>query len=173
MTDARSVVVVALNYLHAASNTNKQRPGNAAKFPATPGATIITTSSASNFKKLCSPGLKKKLADAEGKACVDIQPLMDKAWAVRAGLGWIGKHTNLITREYGSWVFIGELLLNLELDYERVRLRKIIAAPARSASKPARRELSTEPYIVDSKCISLRHDRTARSRKFPRQSQTS
>jgi len=49
---------------------------------------------------------------------VDIQPVMDKAWAVRAGLGWMGKHTNVITRDYGSWVFIGELLLNLELEYE-------------------------------------------------------
>ena len=42
---------------------------------------------------------------------------MDKAWAVRAGLGWMGKHTNLITKEYGSWVFIGEIIVNLELDY--------------------------------------------------------
>jgi epoxyqueuosine reductase len=43
---------------------------------------------------------------------------MDKAWAARAGLGWIGKHTNLITKEYGSWVFLGELLLSTELDYD-------------------------------------------------------
>jgi epoxyqueuosine reductase len=43
---------------------------------------------------------------------------MDKAWAARAGLGWIGKHSNLITKEYGSWVFLGEILLNLELEYE-------------------------------------------------------
>jgi epoxyqueuosine reductase len=41
--------------------------------------------------------------------------MMDKAWAQRAGLGWIGKHSNLITREMGSWVFLGEIVLNLEL----------------------------------------------------------
>jgi epoxyqueuosine reductase len=52
----------------------------------------------------------------EGKICVDTAPMMDKAWAVRAGLGWIGKHTNLITKEYGSWVFLGQLLLSIELD---------------------------------------------------------
>ncbi len=43
---------------------------------------------------------------------------MDKAWAVRAGLGWLGKHSNVITPEHGSWVFIGELLLNLELGHD-------------------------------------------------------
>ena len=43
---------------------------------------------------------------------------MDKAWAQRAVLGWIGKHTNLITQEFGSWVFLGELLLSIELEYD-------------------------------------------------------
>jgi epoxyqueuosine reductase len=61
----------------------------------------------------------KTLDDAaDGKICVDTAPVMDKAWAVRAGLGWLGKHSNVITKEYGSWVFLGEILLNLELEYE-------------------------------------------------------
>ena len=86
--------------------------------------------------------------------CVDIQPMMDKAWAVRAGLGWIGKHTNLITHEFGSWVFIGELLLNLELEYDSDQVEDhcgsctlcIDACPTSAIS---------EPYVVDSnKCIS-------------------
>ncbi|HXI24081.1 MAG TPA: QueG-associated DUF1730 domain-containing protein, partial [Pyrinomonadaceae bacterium] len=62
--------------------------------------------------------IKEHWPDAVGKVCVDIQPTMDKAWAVRAGLGWMGKHTNIITEDYGSWIFIGELLLNLELEYD-------------------------------------------------------
>src|SRR5207245_4150619 len=48
--------------------------------------------------------INEQWPDTEGKVCVDIQPVMDKAWAARAGLGWIGKHTNLITPEFGSWV---------------------------------------------------------------------
>ena len=56
--------------------------------------------------------------EAAGKVCVDTSPLMEKAWAARAGLGWIGKHANVITKEFGSWVFLGEILLDLELDYE-------------------------------------------------------
>ena len=53
---------------------------------------------------------KRTTPEAEGKVCVDIQPVLDKAWAVHAGLGWLGKHTNVITPEFGSWIFIGELL---------------------------------------------------------------
>jgi epoxyqueuosine reductase len=98
--------------------------------------------------------IKTEFPDAEGKVCVDIQPMMDKAWAARAGLGWIGKHTNLITTELGSWVFIGELLLNLDLEFDEHRIEDhcgsctlcIDACPTQAI---------TEPYVVDSnKCIS-------------------
>jgi epoxyqueuosine reductase len=43
---------------------------------------------------------------------------MEKVWAQRAGLGWQGKHTNLITRDYGSWLFLGEIILSIELEYD-------------------------------------------------------
>jgi epoxyqueuosine reductase len=90
----------------------------------------------------------------EGKVCVDIQPMMDKAWAARAGLGWIGKHTNIITEEYGSWVFIGELLLNLHLTYDETQVADqcgsctlcIDACPTGAI---------VEPYVLNSSlCIS-------------------
>jgi len=98
--------------------------------------------------------IKEQWPEADGKVCVDIQPIMDKAWAVRAGLGWMGKHTNLITDEYGSWVFIGELLLNLELEYEDEQVADrcgsctlcIDACPTSAI---------VEPYVVNSNlCIS-------------------
>jgi len=98
--------------------------------------------------------IQDKVPGAEGKVCVDIQPMMDKAWAVRAGLGWLGKHSNLITLEHGSWVFIGELLLNLELEYDVEQVEDhcgtctlcIEACPTAAIS---------EPYVVDStRCIS-------------------
>ena len=56
--------------------------------------------------------------DIKGIVCVDTSPIMEKVWAQRAGIGWQGKHTNLITRDYGSWLFLGELLLDVELDYD-------------------------------------------------------
>ena len=98
--------------------------------------------------------IKQQNREAEGKVCVDIQPMMDKAWAVRAGLGWMGKHTNVITHEFGSWVFIGELLLNLELDYDDQEIADqcgsctlcIDACPTGAI---------VEPYVLDANlCIS-------------------
>lgn len=52
----------------------------------------------------------------KGVVCIDTSPVMEKVWAQRAGLGWQGKHTNLITSDYGSWIFLGELVLDIELE---------------------------------------------------------
>jgi len=60
--------------------------------------------------------LKYEVNDVKGLVCVDTSPVMDKVWAQNAGLGWQGKHTNLITRDHGSWLFLGELILDIELE---------------------------------------------------------
>lgn len=145
---ARSVIVVALNYQTPHQHSDK--PGKVSRY-----------AWGDDYHEVVGDKLRELLAwtrrqwpDAEGKVCVDIQPIMDKAWARRAGLGWIGKHSNLITNEYGSWVFIGELLLNLELEYDTQEIADqcgtctlcIDACPTGAIS---------EPYVVDSRlCIS-------------------
>jgi epoxyqueuosine reductase len=63
--------------------------------------------------------LKAEVPNVKGVACVDTSPVMDKVWAQKAGLGWQGKHTNLITIDYGSWLFLGELIVDIELDYDQ------------------------------------------------------
>jgi epoxyqueuosine reductase len=91
---------------------------------------------------------------AAGKVCVDTAPIMDKAWAVRAGLGWLGKHTNVITKEFGSWVFLGELLTNIELDYE-TELVEDHCGNCTACLDACPTDAITEPYLVDSNlCIS-------------------
>lgn len=88
----------------------------------------------------------------EGRCFVDTAPIMDKFWAVKAGLGWIGKHSNVITREFGSWVFLGEIVLNVELPPD---------LPQRELCGTCRRCIDAcptgaiiAPYVVDArKCI--------------------
>ncbi|RIV25092.1 tRNA epoxyqueuosine(34) reductase QueG [Fibrisoma montanum] len=97
--------------------------------------------------------IRTEIGEVGGRAFVDSAPVMDKAWAKRAGLGWVGKHTNLINREIGSYFFIGELILDLDLepdspmaDYCGTCTRCIDACPT---------EAIVAPYVVDgSKCIS-------------------
>lgn len=60
--------------------------------------------------------IKGQVSSARGLAYVDTGPVMEKVWGGQSALGWIGKHTNLISREQGSWFFLGVILLNLDLD---------------------------------------------------------
>ena len=145
---ARSVVVVALNYY--TPHEHLEKPGKVSRYAWGDDYHEVV---GDKLHQLLS-WIKEQWPDAEGKVCVDIQPAMDKAWAARAGLGWIGKHTNLITEEYGSWIFIGELLLNLELEYDAEEIADqcgectlcINACPTGAI---------TEPYVLDSNlCIS-------------------
>jgi epoxyqueuosine reductase len=90
---------------------------------------------------------------AEGKVYVDTGPVMDKAWAVRAGIGWLGKHTNVITREFGSWVFLGEILLTLELDYDAPIAD--FCGTCTACIKACPTQAIVQPYLLDSnRCIS-------------------
>jgi epoxyqueuosine reductase len=98
--------------------------------------------------------VREEAPGAEGRVCVDAQPAMDKAWAVRAGLGWIGKHSNLITRDLGSWVFLGELILNVELEPDAAR-EEDHCGTCTLCLEACPTGAITEPYVVDSRrCIS-------------------
>lgn len=150
MPAARSVVVVALNYYTPHKHPDDPAAGKISRYAWGDDYHDVVGGKLKNLLAW----IKEQRPEAEGKTCVDIQPLLDKAWAARAGLGWIGKHTNLITREYGSWVFIGELLLNLDLAYDTEQVEDhcgtctlcLDACPTGAI---------TEPYVVDSnRCLS-------------------
>ena len=63
--------------------------------------------------------IKQTESSINGICCVDTSPISEKVWAQRAGLGWIGKHTSLITKEFGTWIFLGEIILDAELEYDK------------------------------------------------------
>jgi epoxyqueuosine reductase len=147
---ARSIVVVALNYYTPDQHQENLRTGKVSRYAwGDDYHDVLKT----KLESLLS-WIREQVPQAAGKICVDIQPTMDKVWAVRAGLGWLGKHTNVITPEFGSWVFIGELLLNLDLEPDANPAENhcgtctmcIDACPTHAI---------TEPYVVDSnRCIS-------------------
>jgi epoxyqueuosine reductase len=62
--------------------------------------------------------IRAKYPEVTGKIYVDAGPVMEKAWAIRAGIGWQGKNSITLTKEYGSWIFLGEILCNIEFDYD-------------------------------------------------------
>lgn len=62
--------------------------------------------------------ISEEIGEVNGRAFVDSAPVLDKAWAAKSGLGWIGKHSNLLTKQSGSFYFIAELIVDLDLEYD-------------------------------------------------------
>ena len=98
--------------------------------------------------------IKKYDSDIDGLICVDTSPIMEKAWAQRAGIGWIGKHTNLITKDIGSWVFLGSIIINKELKYDDF-YNQDLCGTCTACIDDCPTGAIIEPYKLDSnKCIS-------------------
>jgi epoxyqueuosine reductase len=97
--------------------------------------------------------LKENIGDVNGRVFVDSAPVLEKAWAAKSGLGWIGKNANLISKENGSFYFLAEMIIDLELecdgpikDYCGTCTKCMDACPTQAI---------VGPYVVDgSKCIS-------------------
>ncbi len=97
--------------------------------------------------------IQEEIGEVHGRAFVDSAPVLDKAWAAKSGLGWMGKHSNLLTQQVGSFYFIAELIVDLELDYDAPVTDHCGSCTACIDACPT--EAIVEPYVVDgSKCIS-------------------
>ena len=97
--------------------------------------------------------IQDNIGEVNGRAFVDSAPVLDKAWAAKSGLGWIGKNSNLITKQVGSFYFIAELILDLELDYDNITTDHCGSCTACIDACPT--QAIENPYIVNgSKCIS-------------------
>jgi epoxyqueuosine reductase len=149
LSRAVSVISVAYNYYNSASHPEDPKLGKISRYAWGDDYHDILEellSKLEDFVRRESPG-------SRCKRYVDTGPVMDKAWAVRAGIGWLGKHTNVITRAFGSWIFLGEIMTDLELipddpieDFCGSCTTCIEACPT---------EAIVEPYILDSRrCIS-------------------
>ncbi len=97
--------------------------------------------------------LQDEVGEIHGRAFVDSAPVLEKAWAARSGLGWIGKHSNLLTQQLGSFYFLAELILDLELETDPPVTDHCGECTACIDACPT--EAIVQPYMVDgSKCIS-------------------
>jgi epoxyqueuosine reductase len=97
--------------------------------------------------------IQEEIGEVHGRAFVDSAPVLDKAWAAKSGLGWIGKNSNLLTQQVGSFYFIAELIVDLELEYDSPTTDHCGTCTACIDACPTK--AIVQPYIVDgSKCIS-------------------
>ena len=136
---ARSVIAVAVNYYTGAPHTRGAGIGRISRYAWGDDYHDVLGAKLDEFRDWLisvNPG-------SDARVYVDTGPVMDKAWAVRAGVGWLGKHTNVITREMGSWVFLGEILTTLDLQPDGAAEDR--CGRARSASRRARPAQSSNP----------------------------
>ena len=97
--------------------------------------------------------LQEEIGEINGRIFVDSAPVLEQAWAAKSGLGWVGKNTNLITKKTGSFYFIAELIIDLELDYDTPVTDHCGSCTACIDACPT--QAIVEPYMVDgSRCIS-------------------
>ncbi len=147
--NAQSVISVAYNYYSDFKHSSKAENGKISRY-----------AWGEDYHKIMKNKLKRLLRNIRlmdpkinGRICVDTAPIMEKLWAEQAGLGWQGKHTNLITRDFGSWVFLGELIVDCTLDYDYPI--GDYCGSCQACIKACPTEAIIKPYQLDTnKCIS-------------------
>ena len=145
---AKSVVSLLLNY-HTDKNQYDTQAPKISKYAFGEDYHFIIKKKMKNLIF----SLKEKIGNFNGRSFVDSAPVMEKEWALRGGLGWIGKNTNIISKKKGSYFFIAEIIVDLELEYDQAVTDHCGNCTACIDSCPT--DAIIEPYKLDaSKCIS-------------------
>jgi epoxyqueuosine reductase len=113
LPSAQSVISLALNYYSLAQHSEKKESGKISRYAWGKDYHLVIWEKL----ELLEEYLKSIDENFESKSYVDTGPVMDKAWAVRSGIGWLGKNSNVINKEIGSWFFIANIITNCEFDY--------------------------------------------------------
>tara|TARA_B100001063_G_scaffold132043_1_gene123384 strand:+ start:3447 stop:4373 length:927 start_codon:yes stop_codon:yes gene_type:complete len=146
--DSKSVVSLLLNYFPSKEPYDKTAPKISKYAYGTDYHFVIKE----KLKQLLE-FIYQEIGEVSGRAFVDSAPVLDKAWAAKSGLGWIGKNSNLITKDTGSFYFIAELILDLPLNYDTPTTDHCGTCTACIDACPT--GAIVDPYVVDgSKCIS-------------------
>lgn len=146
--DSKSVISLLLNYYPSQVQEDKKAP-KLSKYAYGQDYHFVIKE---KLKEL-THFIQQEIGDVSGRAFVDSAPVLDKAWAAKSGLGWIGKNSNLLTQQVGSFYFIAELIIDLDLEYDSIVSDHCGTCTACIDACPT--QAITEPYVVDgSKCIS-------------------
>ena len=145
----KSVISLAVNYYTNEQYSNQKDKGKISRYAWGKDYHLIIWEKLGQLEN----ELKEIDPEFESKSYVDTGPVMDKAWAVKAGLGWLGKHTNVINKEIGSWFFIATVFTNYEFEYSSVITDHCGSCTACIDACPT--GAIVEEYLLDStKCIS-------------------
>lgn len=147
--EAKSIISVAHNYYTNCIHSDDPENGKISRY-----------AWGKDYHKVIKKKLKNLLREIqtldlsiEGRIFVDTAPIQDKLWAQQAGIGWQGKNTNIISREMGSWIFLGEIVINKELEYDQSAADFCGSCRACIDACPTR---ALEPYHLDAtKCLSF------------------
>jgi epoxyqueuosine reductase len=145
---AQSVIVVAKNYYTPFKHSSDPNKGKISRYAWGKDYHKILKKSLKRFLS----ALREMDSTLDGRLFVDTGPVQEKLWAARAGIGWQGKNTNIITRDFGSWLFLGVLIINQPLEYDRPLPDYCGSCNACVQACPTN---ALQPYRLDaSKCIS-------------------
>ncbi len=159
LKDAKSVLTVGFNYLSEQHIQNvKFKVG---KFGQGEDYHKVI------YKKLKNLGkwINNEVPDCEWKICIDTSPLLEKAWAEEAGLGWIGKNSNLINREHGSWLTLGFMILNKDLVSDNAS--QSLCGKCEKCIEKCPTNAITEPFVINSDLCIAYHTIENRNQNFP------
>lgn len=151
--EIRSVITVAINYFTGRSEDIVNNKKDEFKFSNYAWGTDYHIIVKEKLKLLLKSVENEMNTDAKGVICVDTSPIMEKQWAKQAGIGWQGKNTLLINEDLGSWMFLGELLLDIDLEYDEPFIKDLCGSCTACIDACSVNALSE--YGLDaSKCIS-------------------
>lgn len=146
---ARSVISVLLNYYPSEKQSDPEAPV-LSKYAFGTDYHFVMKDKLGQLLKF----IQVEIAPCQGRFFVDSAPVLDRAWAARSGLGWIGRNTNLISVEHGSFFFIGELIIDLELPTDQKTIRDHCGTCTRCIDACPTQAL-VAPYVLDARrCIS-------------------
>ncbi len=150
LASARSVISLAVNYHHPEDDKPGQPVGRVAQYAYGEDYHELIQK---KLRALADFVIKAGGPDTEARSYVDTGPVLEKAYAREAGLGFFGKNTNVITREFGSWVFLASLLTNLDLEPDAAHTGA--CGSCRLCLDACPTGALVEPYELDaSRCIS-------------------